>query len=283
MQVGETLSITYTDVQSSPYEITGGYIQVTFPNTSIVAGAIIATGQNVLATSHTISFQLNPTVAGEYNVVWTFTDGTSTWVRQQTRFAFVNNVPFMVRDRLRRPIGLLPDSLIEYAFATICRQIYSSYIAAVLPVYGTLQTFDARCLDEGLAILTALRLRRYTPITTPSGELSGMKVQQVEYKFAEGAIKSTGYAMGVNLSPDEQWFRDAYQSLEQVGPIAALYATRRSTWSMWAVAGPSRLKLAGTQQSLFGTVAALLTDDYDFNARSLSLGFYADGLWYIDG
>ena len=273
MQVGETVQVSYTDVQAAPFSVTGGSLVVTLPNGTNNNLSISATSQNTPATTHTVTATLAAPQAGTYNLSWTFTDGTYTWIRQQTRFAFVNNVPFMVRDRLRRTVTLLPDPVIEYVFNTMQRQIYASYASVGLPAYGSFNTYDQACFDEGVAILAALRLRRYTPVTTPSGELSSFKVQQIEYKFVESAIKSAAGFMS-NLTPDEQWFRDGYQLLEQVSVINSLYATQTAGFSTWRIAGPSRSRLANGQQSMFGVMASLLSDNFDYNTDALSFNSY---------
>jgi len=264
MQKGDITRVYITETQEQSFSVTSSpVLTLTDPTGAAGSGSSAAATPGVTASLTQVLQALGAfPLAGPYTFSWTFTDGTQTWVRSQQRFSFYNNVAQRVRNRMQRPITLLGDVFLETEYNSIWNIFKQNFPAC--PTYNAIATTDQIYLEEGLSILCALRLRRFTARTTPVGEISGYKVQQTEYTFNNAPTNHT------TLDADHQWMLDAYEQLQKVSFVASVYATQKAAFHVFTVSGPTRNRIKTRPDSLFGIVASLLTDDYNFSQSTVS-------------
>jgi hypothetical protein len=155
----------------------------------------------------------------------------------------------------------LPDEVIDLLASRILQGMSASF--PTLRAYDMFVTpQEVSTIDEVLVYLICIKLRKMGYMGPPSGELISWQFQQTKFQFSPVQASSS------SVSREDQLLASAMQVFQRIAEIATLMVERRGRFLGFHVSGPSRVRTENTggRQSLYGTVASLLTDAINFGA-----------------
>lgn len=204
--------------------------------------------------------------AGIYYLDWQYTLGapySGIYIAKEQYFAAWTDIYRYIRtEMLANNVTTGPlvvsDADIDFVLSHIIRAIYASGYRSILPVYWALIGDDRRFMDEAIAYLAVIRLRRSKFDKAPEGELVMYRHQEVEYRF------SPMTKPGASKSRDDMYFDNAMNAFGRITSIAALYNAKVQRFHIFTVAGPSRKRQTTYGQSQFSNAASLLSDAINF-------------------
>jgi hypothetical protein len=239
--------------------ISSATLAVTKPDGTVLSPAPAVTfAPSGAAASHAFKAPLTPGQGGAYRLVWSYTRGDGqVFNRVENRFASWTDIGALIRRRLRETPATMPDSDFEAEVAILVRTLVDRFLLLQQAGgYNGLAGLDQDRFDQGVALLTAAKLRMTRRKATPVGDLAEVKLTQgSEYRFTTPSMP------GPRL--ESEWVAEALLSLGRVTLIQQIYAASAASFQPFAVSGPTRnSRQAGNTETLLSGVIRLITDDW---------------------
>lgn len=267
---GEVIPATYSDAELgiSPITSTLSVIRPDGSTQSISSGITVSTTDPATGAITVTADAVQFPITGEYTLTWNFVNNADTAIRSQTRFVWWTDIANVIRSPqlLNLKAKDLSTLYIEHEYAHIVKGLYRAFPS--LPAYDAMTLLDRINFEQGAAFLTAVALRSRVPKTVATGEIISWKIQQTEYVFSNPKL----------LHPVDilaEWTNNGMSLLQNVTGIASTYVARKTGFFMFEVTGPTRLRRQYSRDTLFATVASLLSDSYQYYGNPAISGINA--------
>lgn len=195
-------------------------VRVTKPDGSVLTPAVTITPGTPASLAHTLSTPVAFDQGGAYPVDWAAAQGGDSAQAMQfltKYFAYWSDAPKIARLALHTTTAVLTDDLFDLAFDSARRRIYG--MCTALTPYSALLGDQRGDMDEGLALLAALRVKSSIPVTLATGAVTHYKAGPVEYQYADTTKQVGGRA----FSLEDQLFEQAMQALCRIDTFHAVY------------------------------------------------------------
>lgn len=268
--VGGTAYLRHLETSTdgvTTFTIANPTVSILQPDNSFYGGSVgIQTIPGFTSLTQELRAIWTPSQGGDHLVKWSFSINGITIDRVETYFVAWTDVASTVRRRLRESSTSLPDVDIDAEVAVTVRQLIDRFTSLQQAGgYAGLVGLDQERFDTATAYMTALRMRMYRAKVVPIGELTGIKMNNTDFRY-------TSLVAPGQLSIEQEWMNEALLSLGRVRLVQQDYASAAASWSPFTISGPTRTNIANGQvQTLLTNVLQSLSDTWDTAPNAMDL------------